>query len=180
MEKNKSSSIISLVLLIALVGVGVFWFKPNWDEVSALKVTQNAREVAKAAAEAELALLQTAQTNLEGAGEINRETILTSIPERYEQDKLITMITEIARKNDVNIGSISFSVPLGSSELIKTASISLSMTGSEADLLRLLKGLENSPRKLVVKNITVQYGQTEGFERVNFSISMETFFQLGI
>jgi Tfp pilus assembly protein PilO len=180
MNKNKNSSIVTLVLLVVLIAVGIFWFKPNWDDTTALKLTETAREDAKVLATTELEGLKEAQTNLAGAGEIERATILTSIPEKYEQDKLINIITEIARKNDVNIGSISFSAPLSSQETVKTATISLSMTGGESDLLRLLKGIENSPRKMIVKNITVQFGQTEGYERVNFSISMETFFQTGI
>ncbi len=180
MKSNNTSSIVSLILLVALVAVGIFWFKPNLDETSALRVTERAREADKKTAEDQLATLQAAQANLQGAGEIEQQTVLTAVPERFEQDKLITLITDIASKNDVNIGSISFSIPLGSKEQLKKATVSISMTGNESDLIRLLKGLENSPRKMVVKNITVQFGTTEGMARVNFSISLETYFQAGL
>ena len=180
MNNNKNSSLISLLLLIGLVAVGVFWFKPNLDEASKLKVDEMARQQEKTQLEQQLKTLQEAQANLSGAGEIEQQTVLVAIPENFEQDKLINSVTEIARKNDVNIGSISFSIPFSSTELIKKGSISISMTGNEGDLLRLLKGLENSPRKLVARSITVQLGQTEGLERVNFSISLETYFQKGI
>lgn len=179
-NKKNSSSLISLLLLIGLVAVGIFWFKPNLDVAADLKVTEMAREQEKTQLEQELKTLQEAQVNLSGAGEIEQQTVLTAIPENYEQDKLINIITEIARKNDVNIGSISFSIPFSSTDVIKKGTISISMTGNENDLQRLLKGLENSPRKLVVRSITVQLGQTEGLERVNFSISLETYFQKGI
>jgi Tfp pilus assembly protein PilO len=180
MKSQNSSSIISLILLVALVAVGIFWFKPNWDETGALRVTERAREADKKTAESELTTLQTAQANLQGAGEIEQQTVLTAIPERFEQDKLINLIAEIAQKNDVNIGSISFSIPLNSKEQLKKASINISMTGNQEDLIRLLKGLENSSRKLVVRTITVQFGETEGVARVNFSISLETYFQAGL
>jgi len=180
MQSKKSSSIVSLILLVVLVGVGIFWFKPNLDEDNALKVTERARQDAKTQAESDLATLQQAQANLQNAGEIEQQTILTAIPEKLEQDKLITSISDIAQKNDVNIGSISFSIASGSKENIKKADINISMTGNEADLIRLLKGLESSPRKLVVQSITVQLGSTEGIERVNFSISLEAYYQTGI
>ena len=74
MNKNKkSSSIVSLVLLIVLVAIGFFWFKPNWDDVTALKVTETSRQEAKTSALSELETLKAAQTNLAGAGEIERE-----------------------------------------------------------------------------------------------------------
>jgi Tfp pilus assembly protein PilO len=180
MNKKNSSAIVSLILLLALVGVGVFWLKPNWDEVTALKVTEQARQAAKDEANKTLESLKQAQATLEGSSEIDRSTVLTAIPENFEQDKLINLITDIARRNDVNVGSISFSIPFGSQDAIKKATISLSMTGSEGDLLRLLKGLETSSRKMLVKSVTVQFGRTEGLERINFNISMDTYFQGGI
>ncbi len=182
MKSNKTSSLISLILLVALVGVGMFWFKPTWDVTNALKVTERARAEEKKLAEDQLKSLQDAQANLAGAGEVQQQTVLAAIPERFEQDKLIILLADIARKNDVNIGSISFSAATsaGVAGEVKKGTISLSLTGNKSDLLRLLKGLENSARKLVVKNITVQFGETEGLERVNFSISMETYFQKGL
>lgn len=180
MKKDNKSSIASLLLVLAVIAVGLFWFKPNWDEQSALKVTEKARETDKAAVETTLKGLQEAQANLAGASEITQQTVLASIPEKLEQDRLIDQISKIAKDNDVNLSSISFSIPLNSVELIKKATINLSMTGGEDDLLRLLKGLENNPRKLVVKSVTVQFGQTEGIKRVNFNVSLDAYFQTGI
>ena len=181
--KTKNSSLISLLLLLVLLVVGLFWFKPNFDEVNALRANEQAKEEVKKATEATLQSLKDAQANLEQAGEINRETVLVAIPENYEQDKLITTINEIASKNTVNIGSISFTVPFSANtaqEGVRKSTISVSLTGDEDDLLKFLRGIENSSRKMIVKGITVQYGQTSGLERINFSITMETYFQSGI
>lgn len=174
---NQKSNIANLLLLLVLVGVGVFWFKPNWDEVSALKTTEQAKQEAKNALESQLKSLQEAQANLSETSEVNRETVLAAIPEGYQQDKLINEIVAIAKKNDITLSSISFSVPVNSQDAIKKSTISLSMTGTEGDLLTLLKGLENNARKLVVKNVTVQLGKTGDFSRANFNISMETYYQ---
>lgn len=180
--KTKNSSLMSLLLLLVLLVVGLFWFKPNFDDVSALRANEQAKEEGKKAAEATLQSLKDAQANLEQAGEINRETVLVAIPEKYEQDKLINIINNVATENRVNIGSISFTVPFSgnSQEGVRKSTISVSLTGDENDLLKFLRGIENNSRKMIVKGITVQYGQTAGLERINFSISMETYFQSGI
>lgn len=180
MQDKKNSSIVSLLLLAALVAVGLLWLKPNLDQNSALSLVERERQQTREQLQQELVSLQSAQASLAAASEIEQATVLAAIPENYEQDKLINLITEIARKNDVNIGSISFSIPFNSAETVKKGGVSISMTGSEADLMRLLKGLESSTRKLVVKSITVQLGQTEGLERANFSLSVDTYFQKGI
>lgn len=180
MKKDNKSPIVSLVLVLAVIAVGLFWFKPNWDEQSALKVTEQARANEKAGIEATLKGLQDAQANLAGASEITQQTVLASIPEKLEQNNLIDQISKIAKDNNVNLSSISFSIPVNSVEVIKKTTINLSMTGGEDDLLRLLRGLENNPRKLVVKSVTVQFGQTEGIARVNFNISMDAYYQTGI
>ncbi len=180
MKKDKKSPLISLLLVLAVLAVGVFWLKPNWDAESALKVTEQARQDEKSGIETTLKTLSDARAKLSGASEITQQTVLASIPEKLEQNVLIDQISAIAKDNDVNLSSISFSIPVNSQEAIKKATINLSMTGGEEELMRLLKGLENNPRKLVVKSVTVQFGQTEGVSRVNFNISMDTYYQTGI
>ena len=179
-EEKKQSPIISLLLLAAIVLVGLLWLKPNMDQVSALRLVEREREQTSSQLQSELSSLQSARATLSGASEIDQVTVLAAIPENFEQDNLINQISEIARKYDVNIGSISFSIPFSSSEEVKRGGVSISMTGTESDLLRLLSGIENNARKLVVRSITVQLGQTGGYDRANFSIAIDTFFQKGI
>jgi Tfp pilus assembly protein PilO len=179
-QNNNKSSVLSLVLILVLILSGIFWMKPNWDEVSALNVTLQNRETEKKGLEDDLQKLQTAQTSIDQGSEINKEIVLAAIPEKFQQDQLITQITGIAKKYDVNMSSISFSIPVNSAEQLKTATISVSMTGSEGDLLRFLKGLESNARKLVVKNVTVQFGSSGDLQRVNFNITLETFYQGGL
>lgn len=180
MNKKNNSSVISLLLLLTLVGVGMFWFKPNLDEVSALRLTEQARQSDLDQSNKTLDTLTQTQANLAAGTEVEQQTVLSAIPENFQQDKLITEINAIAQKTDVNIGSISFSAPINSTETVKKASINISLTGDQEALMRLLRGLENDARKMVVKSITVQYGQTEGLSRINFNVSLETYFQKGI
>lgn len=180
MNKKNNSAVISLLLLLALVAVGIFWFRPNFDEVNALKVTEQARQNDIDQLNQTLNTLKATQANLAAGTEIDQQAVLAAIPERFQQDQLIIDINDISQKNGVNIGSISFSAPMNSQEAVKKATINISMTGDQDALMRLLKGLENNARKMVVKSITVQYGQTEGVSRINFNVSLETYFQKGI
>ena len=176
-KQNNTSTIISLVLVMAILMGGFFWLKPNWDEASALDITLKSRQTDKQTVEAELQKLKDAQTTLDQGSEINRETVLAAIPDKFSQDQLINQITDLTKKYDIAMSSISFSVPVNSNEVIKKASLNVSMTSSEGDFLSFLSALENNARKLVVKNITVQFGSSGDLKRVNFNVSMETYFQ---
>jgi len=81
MNKKNSSSVTSLFLLLALVGVGIFWFKPNWDEVSAYQITEQARQNDVDTANQTLNTLKQAQANLASSSEVDQQTVLTAIPE---------------------------------------------------------------------------------------------------
>lgn len=181
-QAKNNSSLVSLLLLLVLIVIGVFWFKPNFDQVGTLNTEKATKEEQKKALDAQLATLTQASATLDQTGEISKEAVLAAIPEHYEQDKLITTINDMARKNSINIGSISFSVPSGgnSDGGIQKSTISVSLTGSEQNLINFLKAVEMNPRKMVVKNITVQLGQADGQASTNFSLSMETYFQSGI
>jgi len=176
-KQNNTSTVVSLVLVLAILMGGFFWLKPNWDEVSALNLTLQARETTKQSTEVELQKLKDAQTTLDQGSEITKETVLTAIPDKFSQDQLITQITDLTKKFDINMSSISFSIPINSNEVIKKATMNVSMTSSEGDFLSFLNALENNARKLVVKNITVQFGSSGDLNRVNFNVSMEAFFQ---
>lgn len=177
MNNKNQSSIISLVLLLIIVVIGLLWFKPNWDKVRALQVTEKARQETLNTTQKTLDDLKLAQEEIAGSSEIDQEMVLTSIPENFNQDLLINDLNSIAKDTNVNIGSVSFSAPTTSSETIKRATINMSLTGGNDELIRFLKGIENNSRKITVKSITVQYGQIEEITRINFNLSMETYFQ---
>ncbi|MGL5831204.1 MAG: type 4a pilus biogenesis protein PilO [Candidatus Altimarinota bacterium] len=179
-NKSNKNSIISLVLMLALLAVGLFWAKPTWDEAAGIRTALESRQTELDALQTQLNELQSSQTNLEGGSEVANNSLLTAIPENFEQDKLIEQIVGIVSRYQLNLNSISFSIPLGSTDNVKRAGVNVSLTGEKRDLLAFLKGIESNPRKLYVKSVTVQVGQSEETDLVNFSISMDTFFQAGI
>jgi Tfp pilus assembly protein PilO len=176
-NRSSKSSLLSLLLLVLILVVGVAYLKPLWDEVSQLNLGLEEKASKKASLDTELQNLRNLQASLATTTEVGKSKVLAAIPERLEQDKLITQITAIAKKTDVVLNSISFSIPTGTNQKVKKAVVSANLAGGYGDLVSFLRGVEGNERKLVVKSVTVQFGQTQGIARANFNVSMEAYYQ---
>ncbi len=178
---NKSSSlpIVALLLFLAAFAGGMFYVKPTWDEVSNLQAAGEEKITERNELNSQLVELQILQQELQGASEVTRQKTLVSIPERLEQDKLINDLSKIASDNDMVMNGINFGVPTSAFEgEVSRVSINTNVTGSQSSLLSYLKAVEGNTRKLIVKSITVQVGETDiGISRVNFNVNMEAYFQ---
>jgi len=176
-HSSRMSLLTLLVFIIILLGA-IFYVKPLWDDVSSLSMGRDEKQVQKGTLSQQLSDLQSVQQSLGGASEVSRQTTLDAIPQRLEQDKLIKDITGIAQKNDIILNGVTFGVTTNSTERIKRATVSANLTGDMGTLLGFLKGIESNPRKMLVRNVTVQTGQTEtGIPRVNFNVNIEAYYQ---
>ncbi len=181
MDNNKrKNALINLVLTVILLAVLFGWTMPVQGEISSEREDLNARIAEKTDLQERLNELKGAEGDLSGATEIQRSRVLDTIPLRMEQDELIKQLYEIADDHQVTINSVSFGIPINSQDGIKTSTVNLSLSAEKQDLLTFLADIETNTRKLVVNSITVQYGEVEGIERINFNLSMETYFQEGI
>lgn len=179
---QKPSNFLNLVSLIMLlfVAVGAFFYvKPLWDEVSSLDKGVVEKTETRKNLSNQLTDLQQIQKDLGGTSDIKKETTLAAIPEKLDQDKLINDLSAIAVKNDMMLNGVSFSIPGATNEgEVAKATLNANITGNETNLIGFLKDVEGNSRKLLVKNISIQVGQNElGLERVNFSVSMEAYYQ---
>ncbi len=178
---NKSSGlpIVALLLFLAAFAGGMFYVKPTWDQVSNMQAAGEEKVTERNELNSQLVELQTLQQELQGASEVTRQTTLTSIPERLEQDKLIDDLSRIASENDMLMNGINFGIPTTAfAGEVSRVSINTNVTGNQSSLLSYLKAVEGNTRKLVVKSITVQVGETDiGISRVNFNVNMEAYFQ---
>jgi Tfp pilus assembly protein PilO len=175
---KKKYSLFNLLFATIILIVIFSWTLPVWNEVGKLNQTLDSKKAELTKVEQDLEKVKGAQTSVAAETEVAQTRVLSAIPVSLEQDKLITQINNIARKNLVSINSISFSAAQSDSEeTIKKASVSVSLTAEKKDLINFLKALENNPRKLLVKSITVQFGEIDGINRINFNISMDTYYQ---
>ena len=179
-RKSSSLSIVALLLFIAAFAGAFFHLSPTWSEVSNLQKGRDEKVIERDERQAKLDELESLQQELSLTSEVSRETTLSAIPVSFGQDDLIRDLSALARKNDMVLNGLNFSVPSSASpgEVVK-ATINTNVTGSKSDLIGFLRGVETNGRKLLVKNITVQVGETEVGTRINFNLSMETYFQGG-
>lgn len=177
---NKSSrlSLVSLLLFIVAFSAAWFYLKPTWDEVSSMGIARDEKLVERKDLNQKLVDLQKVQQELNLTSEVARETTLSAIPVQLEQEALIRDISSLAKKNDMTLGGLSFSISTGGGgEEVSKTTINTNVTGSYNNLISFLKGIETNDRKLLLKNITVQVGDTEYGSRVNFNLNMEAYYQ---
>ena len=179
-QSNQSSSrksFVSLLIFIVVLLAAVFYVKPLWDDVSSLSLGRDDKMQQKDTLSTQLQNLQAIQQSMNQASEVSQQTTLNAIPQRLEQDKLMTDLTAIAKTNDIVMNSVNFSMNAASSDRVKKATVNANLTGDLGGLLGFLKGLEANPRKMSVKTVSIQTGATEtGIPRVNFNVSMETYY----
>lgn len=176
---SRKSPVIALVLLIAGLLIAALYVRPLYVEIGDLTQMRDDMVELKADLDQQLSDLKELQAELESSTEISQEKSLIAIPEKLEQEKLITDLADIAEKNDMLLGGLNFGIPLTSEpgEIAKVG-INTSVTGNEKTLVSFLKALEGISRKIVVKSISVQTGETEfGIPRVSFNLNMEAYFQ---
>lgn len=151
--------------------------KPLWDDVSNLSLGRDDKLQQQQQLTTQLQKLQQLQQNIHQSSEVSQQTTLDAIPQRFEQAKLITDLTNIAKSNDIVLNSVNFSVNSTSTDRVKRAAMNANLTGDFSGLVGFLKGVESNPRKIQVKTISVQTGTTDtGIPRVNFNVNMETYY----
>lgn len=180
-RKAESSplNIIAIVLFLIVLLGSFMVVQPMWAEVGSLKKGNEEKQSEKTQLYQQLTELQAIQQELNDSSEVVQTKTLDAIPERYDQDELIRDVTNIVEANKIKLDSISFGVPLQISPgQIVTSTLGLSFTGTSSQLMDILRDIEASPRKMLVKNIAVAFGKTElGTKTVTFSLNIETYSQ---
>jgi Tfp pilus assembly protein PilO len=176
-QQSSKTSLLSLIIFIVVFVGAIFYVKPLWDDVSSLTLGRDDKLQQKTQLETQLQNLQSIQTSMSQSSEVSQQTALNAIPQRMEQDKLITDLTSIAKANDIVLNNVNFSINAANSDRIKRASVNANLTGDLGGLLSFLKGIEANPRKLSVKMVSIQTGSTDtGIPRVNFNVTMDTYY----
>ncbi len=178
MKKHKQKfALLNLILVVALIITIFAWTAPVRSDYQDLNGQLKEKEAEKEQLLADLEEVKGAGEQLDEETEVVKNRVEAAIPSNLSQDSLINQINAIAQQYQVSINSISFSIPVNSIEEIKKATVNVSLSGDRADLVNFLEGIENNSRKLLVKNITVQFGEVEGIGRINFNISMDTYYR---
>lgn len=170
--------VVSLVLILAAFAGAVFYVRPLWDDVASMQKNRDVAALERTELQEELVTLQGLQQSLEASSEVSQETTLAAIPETLDQDSLLEELSAIARRNDIILNNVNFGVSSSSIPgAVTPVSMNASLTGSRTGLIGFLRGVESSSRKMLVKNISVQFGEVLSFQRVSFNLNMEAYYQ---
>ena len=152
--------------------------KPLWNEVDKLAAARDVVLAQKESLANELKNLEETAKKLEQSTEVGKNLSLNAIPERFEEDKLIVDLNRVAQKNDVIINGINFGLGGSAADKIKRAPVNINVSGPFGAITGFLKSLESMERKILVKSIAVQTGQTESaVSRANFNVSAEVYYR---
>lgn len=175
MRKSIFPSILSVVLVIALILGVVFWLNPLRSEIAGLKAERDEAKENLEEQKASLTGLKVIQEELP-ISEAEQESLERAVPTEADQDSLITDLSETADEAGISLNSINFN--LGEKEDFKTVNISANFSGNYEDLLNFLTALEQNERKIQVKSISVQLGETNASgQEVSFNLNMEAYYQ---
>lgn len=174
----RSSSVISLILLIASILVGVFFWQPMRDRVAEQSALLASQQQELTALEKQVADLVSLEADLP-VSEVERERILDTVPTQLAQDDLVEDLSSVADKVGISLNSMTFSLhPASKSDEADVVSIMANFNGNYDDLVTLLKALENNKRLFKVTSIGVQLGEvTEQGQQMIFTVALEAYYQ---
>lgn len=147
------------------------------------------REVSKGAEDSATVLLGTIEMALENRdekgrseekiaasvlSEIETRDLKLAIPQTMEQEKLIQELERISKAAAVEISKINFA-------LGRELNITLEMNAPPRNMIRFLKMIEVTPRKLIIKRAEIRHEETEGgLELLKANLQIKAFYQVGL
>ncbi len=175
---HKAPLIGVLMILVAVAGY-VFFTKPLADNVDILKTDLTTKSTLLTDLKTRLDSLIQAEKELELTTEVQRIESLKAVPAGMNQDEVITDLIQIAKENNIELHSISFSKGSTNQEDVGSLRVSASFEGNYLDLTDFLEGLEENARIFKVDSISVQVSKVQitDIERASFSLTIDTFFQ---
>lgn len=176
---RKVLSIVGLLLLLGAVTAYALYLRPVLGEYNDLKASVSDKEEVISELEDKIDVYKSAEGKADVTTDVQRLSLLNSIPVGVEQDAVIESVIKIAEANDIELRSVSFGLSEGYKDDIGVLKINASFEGDYGDLMNFLEGIEQNARLLKVTSVNVQVSQFEGVDvkRVTFSLSMDAFYQ---
>lgn len=171
-EKNISNNTIAILFLIAAILLLIFHTVPANRKLSNIKA-----EIAKA----EKKLVQIEKEKASGVAangltEVDVKTLEQAIPSKMKQDELILDLSRITQKAEISFNALSFT--LDQKDSLPAITVSAGFVGTPDNLMKFLKMLETSQRKIIVKSASVSRGEKVGDQQfANMTLSLQTFYQ---
>ncbi|MBT3864512.1 hypothetical protein HOE67_03730 [Candidatus Peregrinibacteria bacterium] len=176
---KKILSLVGVILILGSVALYAFYTSSLSDEYDDAKVSIETKTDEAEVLSARIDVLKEAEGKMGLETEVQKKTLLDSIPVGLNQDDVIEDLVDIAASNDVVLHSVSFGKVKDLYEGVSALQISASFEGNYNDLIHFLKGIEGNARLFKVSSINVQVNYLEELDlnRVSFSLSMNAYYQ---
>ncbi|MFA5947434.1 MAG: hypothetical protein WC806_00475 [Candidatus Gracilibacteria bacterium] len=175
----KSKPFIGAFAILLVVVIYALLLRPLSGELAALKADLTSKETVFNDLKTKVSTFDSAEKG-DGLTEIKKMEISQKIPLGINQDEMIRDLINIAKNNDIEITSISFSKGISANPEIGTLKINSGFEGNYSDLLNFLKSIEQNSRFLNVNSISVQINVLDvtDLKRANFLLSIESYYQI--
>jgi Tfp pilus assembly protein PilO len=173
-------TLIGILLLMGCVLAYSFGLSPLIDEVSANDTQLQELKSEITIYNDQKEMLAGAEAEFDLTTEVKRRESLGAIPAELQQDDVLKELVGFASDNEIDLNAISFANGASAIEEIGMLRVNASFEGNYNDLKDFLRSLETAKRLYSVANISVQLNELKitGLKRANFSLTIETFYQL--
>jgi len=176
---KKVMSLVGIVMLVVAVSVYALWVRPDMEDYSKVKadVTSKSEQIEKL--KTQISTFKSTEEKMDLTTEVQKRTLINSIPVGVNQDGIIEDLVKIAGENDINLKSVSFGVSRSDETKVGVVKMNASFEGNYNDLLNFLEGIEENARFFKVTSISVQVSDIPDLEikRVTFSLSIDAYYQ---
>ncbi|MBU2524615.1 type 4a pilus biogenesis protein PilO [Patescibacteria group bacterium] len=156
--------VVSIVLFLIVISGVIFYVLPLADALERYNAENATQKVQLTELNEKLTELQTYEKTYKS---VDASKLLAEVPEEINQSGLIEDFHKIAGANNIIYSSLSFGLQRSVDPGINAVTVHASFEGDYDDLQNFLKGLEVNGRKMIVKNIGVQLGETVEVEKID-------------
>jgi hypothetical protein len=176
---SKIAPLFGIFFILLSLALYTFLTRPLGASIALNNEEFNAQNMRLDQFQIDLSELKSAQSELELSTEVQRMEILKAVPFGIQQDEVIDDIVEISDKYKIALNSVSFGRSSSPEDGIGALRVNASFEGDFSDLTSFLEGLERNARFFKISTISVQLSSVglASFQRANFSLSMDVFFQ---
>lgn len=176
---KKALPLIGIVLLIVSVSAYALFVRSEMDDYSKVKADISTKSERVAQLKKQIDTYKETEKKMDLTTEVQKKTLINSIPVGVNQDGIIEDLVKIAGDNDVKLKSVSFGVSRGDETKVGVVKMNASFEGNYNDLLNFLEGIEENARFFKVTSISVQVNDVSGLDikRVTFSLSLDAYYQ---
>lgn len=173
-----NTGLINLLIAIAAVVLFIFHTIPAQKETGRLRgeFEQAQKEIAQIQDE----IAGKGPESQEDLSEVDKKELSSLVPEKLNQDAIITNLNAMAKATDISFNALTFSLQKNENGP-QAVSIAAGFQGTGDNMTRFLKLIETNSRKFIVKNVSLSKSdaneENSSLNVVNLNLSLQAFYR---